>query len=179
MTNLKKTIAAIVAKFEGEEVAKFIDVTIGEGDATIVVRVDGESVEVGSAIYSVSVDVDGVEQVTPLADGEYEGIVDAKIVVVIDGVVSEVKDVVAEEAPIEDAPAADAPVSSDFSEVISGLEAMASKIAELQLELKELKTANESVKSDLAKFAAQPAAPALEVPKKLKNNDSVYDILRK
>lgn len=179
MTNLKKTIAAIVAKFESEEVAKFIDVTIGEGEEVQVIRIDGEEVEVGYSIYSVVIDSEGVEQVTPLADGEYEGIVEEKIVVVLDGVITEVKDVVVEEVPVADAPVDEAPVSSDFSEVIKGFELMASKITELQSQLKELQSANTEIKSDLAKFAAQPAAQSLEVPKKVLNNMSVLDILKK
>jgi hypothetical protein len=179
MKNLKETLATIVAKFESEEivVAEFKDYTIGEGDDSIIVRVEGEELEVGKSISIVAVDVDGVEQVTPLEDGEI--VIEDKVIVVVDGVVSEVKEVEDEEEVIEDEVMEDeAPVASEFSIVVEGFEKLAAKIEDLQSELKELKEANVAIKSDLAEFAAQPAAIALEVPKKLKSNMSVTDILK-
>lgn len=180
MKNLKETLATIVAKFESEEivVAEFKDYTIGEGDDSIIVRVEGEELEVGKSISIVAVDVDGVEQVTPLEDGEI--VIEDKVIVVLDGVVSEVKEVEDEEEEvIEDEVMEDeAPVASEFSIVVEGFEKLAAKIEDLQSELKELKEANVAIKSDLAEFAAQPAAIALEVPKKLKSNMSVTDILK-
>jgi hypothetical protein len=181
MTKLKETIANIVAKFETETISKFVDVTINQNDSTITVRVDGETIEVGSPIFLVTVDSEGTEQVTPLADGSYEGIIEDKIVVVIDGIVTEINDVTSEEVPSEEVPAMDTPVSTDFSEVIKGFKVLSSKIEQLQSELKEMKSVNETVKSDLAKFAAQPAMPALEVPKKISKDvsvNSIHEILR-
>lgn len=176
MTKLKETIANIVAKFETDNISKFIDVTISQDDSTINVRVEGETIEVGSPIFLVTVDAEGTEQVTPLADGSYEGIVEDKIVVVVDGVVTEINDVVGEEVPVMEVP-----VSTDFSEVIKGFNVLSAKIEQLQSELKEMKSVNETVQSDLAKFAAQPAAPALEVPKKISKDmpiNSIHEILR-
>ena len=170
MTKLKQSLAAIVAKFESQEV-KFIDVPVGD----MVIRVEGDIIEVGSPIFKVVVDSEGVEQVTPLEDGEIE--IEGKIIVVLDGVVTEIKDVAEEEPEVE--PIADeAPVSSEFSQVVSLLEKMTSKIEALQSEVNVLKSANEGFKADLDKFAAQPAAPALEVPKKIKTNMSVLDVLK-
>lgn len=172
MTKLKESLAAIVAKFESEVVeSKFIDVTVGD----MIIRVDGESIEVGSPIFKVVVDAEGVEQVTPLEDGEIE--IEGKIIVVLDGVVTEIKDV-AEEEPEVEATADEAPVSSEFAEVLSVLEKLASTIEKLQSDVNALQSANEGFKADLDKFAAQPAAQALEVPKKIKSNMSVLDILK-
>ena len=176
MKNLKNTLAAIVAKFESEEViSNFVDYTIGEGDDAIVVRVDGD-LEVDKIISVVSVDTEGVEQVTPAPDGEH--IVDGKVIVVVDGVIAEIKDEEEEEVIEDEVMEDEAPVASEFSIVVEGFEKLAAKIEELQSELKELKEANVEIKGDLAKFAAQPAAIALEVPKKLKSNMSVTDILK-
>jgi len=172
MTNLKKTISAIVAKFENEEVvAKFKDYTIGEGDESIVVRIDGEELEVGETISVVAVDAEGVEQITPAPDGEH--IIEEKVIVVVDGLITEVKEV-EDEVIVED----EVPVASEFSIVVEGFEKLAAKIEALQLELKEVKEANVVIKSDLAKFAAQPAAQSLEVPKKLSHDMSITDILK-
>ena len=178
MTNLKSTIAAIVAKFESEEViAKFRDYTIGEGDESIVVRIDGEELEVGEVISVVAVDGEGVEQITPAPEGEH--IIDGKVVVVVDGIIVEVKDEEEEVEEIEDEDLKEElPVSSDFAEVVEGFEKLASKIEELQNELKDLKEDNSSIKTDLAKFAAQPAAESLEVPNKIKGSQSITDILK-
>ena len=176
MTNLKKTIATIVAKFENEEVvtAKFKDYTIGEGDESIVVRIDGEELEVGETISIVAVDAEGVEQITPAPDGEH--IIEEKVIVVVDGLITEVTEVkeIEDEVIVED----EVPVASEFSIVVEGFEKLAAKIEALQLELKEVKEANVVIKSDLAKFAAQPAAQSLEVPKKLSHNMSINDILK-
>jgi hypothetical protein len=169
MTKLKQSLAAIVAKFESQEV-KFIDVPVGD----MVIRVEGDIIEVGYPIFKVVVDSEGVEQVTPLEDGEYE--IEDKIIVVLDGIVAEIKDVEAPE--VEEPEVAEEPVSSEFSQVVSLLEKMTSKIEALQSEVNVLKSANEGFKADLDKFAAQPAAPALEVPKKIKTNMSVLDVLK-
>jgi polyribonucleotide nucleotidyltransferase len=179
MTNLKSTIAAIVAKFESEEiVAKFKDYTIGEGEESVVVRVDGEELEVGVKVSVVSVDSEGVEQITPAPDGEH--IIEDKVIVVVDGVVTEIKDVEEEEASEEEEEVLEdvMPASSEFAEVVEGFERLAAKLVELKEELKEVKEANAVFKSDLEKFAAQPAVQSLEVPKKINKADmSITDIL--
>lgn len=173
MTKLKESLAAIVAKFESEVEAKFIDVKVDD----MIVRVDGESIEVGAAIYKVVVDAEGVEQVTPMEDGDI--VIEDKVIVVTDGVISEIKDVeVEEEVPATEEAEAELPASSEFAEMMGAFESLASTIEKLQADVKELKSANELMKSDLEKFAAQPAAKGVEVPKKLSKDVSIYDILK-
>lgn len=179
MANLKKSLATILEKFESDvakkEEAKFMDVIVDD----VTIRIDGDAIEVGVGIHKVVVDAEGVEQVTPLEDGEY--VIEEKVIVVVDGVISEVKEVEEEEVEEEvivDEESAEVPVSSDFSEMLNAFDSMVEEIKGLKSQLEELKTANEEVKTDLAKFAAQPAEPSLEVPKKVSRTSSIHDILK-
>jgi hypothetical protein len=136
---------------------------------------DGTSIYSDSDVWAAGVrvfgkDADGNEVV--LADGEYKT-AESIIVVVADGVVTELKPM-EEEAPevevvIEEEQTSEVVAEESLSKEVEGL---LSLVAKLESELSEMKKANETLSSEVTKLSAQPAASSIKEVKQAKQTPS-------
>lgn len=176
--------AAEVVKVALNEEVKFGQATLADG--VTVVTFPEDAPMVGEPINVV---VDGNEM--PAPDGEH-ALADGTIIVVVGGVVTEVRPV----APAEEAPAAPAPaeemaeetevsapvkrlIESTIKESIFAIEeSYKAQVEELKAQLAEKDVIIEKIAENIAKFSEQPSAKPTEekVKFKPKQNESPIEI---
>lgn len=176
--------AAEVVKVALNEEVKFGQATLADG--VTVVTFPEDAPMVGEPINVV---VDGNEM--PAPDGEH-ALADGTIIVVVGGVVTEVRPV----APAEEAPAAPAPaeemaeetevsapvkrlIESTIKESVFAIEeSYKAQVEELKAQLAEKDVIIEKIAENIAKFSEQPSAKPTEekVKFKPKQNESPIEI---
>lgn len=122
MKEFFKELKGLVEKFEKDESTenvKFVSAT--DPEKNIVVYQEAEEWTIGDAIFSQMVTEDGEESLEPLADGEYT-LEDGVVLVVADGVLSEIRDAEDEEAPEEETPTEDVVEAEDKEKKLSDVE---------------------------------------------------------
>lgn len=148
MTKLSRFKAALLKAF-----AEFANVTTDKG---ILVWDGDEDLKEGDAVFIE--DADGNR--TPAEDGDYTTD-DNKVIVVVDGKVSEIKDAEAEVAPeadptdeteqtnVDETPAETTPEETPAETPVDEIEELKKKIEELTAENDALKAENESLKAEI------------------------------
>jgi len=168
--NLREKVNALFAK---HNVSLSAEEVVEVKQMVEAILEDGTSIYSDSDVWAAGVrvfgkDADGNEVV--LADGEYKT-AESIIVVVADGVVTELKPM-EEEAPevevvIEEEQATEVVAEESLSKEVEGL---LSLVAKLESELSEMKKANENLSSEVTKLSAQPAASSIKEVKQAKVN---------
>jgi hypothetical protein len=170
--NLREKVNALFAK---HNVSLSAEEVVEVKQMVEAILEDGTSIYSDSDVWAAGVrvfgkDADGNEVV--LADGEYKT-AESIIVVVADGVVTELKPM-EEEAPevevvIEEEQATEVVAEESLSKEVEGL---LSLVAKLESELSEMKKANENLSSEVTKLSAQPAASSIKEVKQAKQTPS-------
>jgi hypothetical protein len=170
--NLREKVNALFAKHnvslsaeEVVEVKQMVEAILEDGTS---IYSDSDTWAAGVRVFGK--DADGNEVV--LADGEYKT-AESIIVVVADGVVTELKPM-EEEAPsvevtIEEEQSTEVVAEETLSKEVEGL---LSLVAKLESELAEMKKANETLSSEVTKLSAQPAASSIKEVKQAKQTPS-------
>ncbi len=131
--------------------------SVQSGD--IAIEYDGETLEVGTPVF-----VTQEEEKVPLPDGEYP--TDMGTLVVVEGVVTEVKtEVAAETETPAAAPSPDAAVQAIKSLLVKFTEEQPNyedRIKALEDSLLEFKTENKKLKEDVVELSEQPASKAIK-----------------
>jgi len=169
--NLREKVNALFAKHnvslsaeEVVEVKQMVEAILEDGTS---IYTDSDTWAAGVRVFGK--DAEGNEVV--LADGEYKT-AESIIVVVADGVVTELK-------PMEEEPAVEVVIEEEQStEVVAEeslnaeVEGLLSLVAKLESELSEMKKANENLSSEVTKLSAQPAASSIKEVKQAKQTPS-------
>jgi hypothetical protein len=170
--NLREKVNALFAKHnvslsaeEVVEVKQMVEAILEDGTS---IYSDSDTWAAGVRVFGK--DAEGNEVV--LADGEYKT-AESIIVVVADGVVTELKPM-EEEAPevevvIEEEQTSEVVAEESLSAEVEGL---LSLVAKLESELSEIKKANENLSSEVTKLSAQPAASSIKEVKQAKQTPS-------
>jgi hypothetical protein len=166
--NLREKVNALFAK---HNVSLSAEEVVEVKQMVEAILEDGTSIYSDSDVWAAGVrvfgkDAEGNEVV--LADGEYKT-AESIIVVVADGVVTELKPM-EEEAPevevvIEEEQTSEVVAEESLSAEVEGL---LSLVAKLESELSEMKKANENLSSEVTKLSAQPAASSIKEVKQAK-----------
>lgn len=133
-------------------------------DGSIDFEYDGEELEVGANIWVTM--PDGARM--PLPVGEHETDDNRVIVVTEEGIIAEVKDAMAEEAPAEEVPAAPAEMTKPSNDAQAEAIANAVKSVlikyseEMDVKFNELKKANEELNAKVLELSAQPASKPIK-----------------
>jgi hypothetical protein len=170
--NLREKVNALFAK---HNVSLSAEEVVEVKQMVEAILEDGTSIYSDSDVWAAGVrvfgkDADGNEVV--LADGEYKT-AESIIVVVADGVVTELKPM-EEEAPevevvIEEEQTSEVVAEESLSAEVEGL---LSLVAKLESELADIKKANENLSSEVTKLSAQPAASSIKEVKQAKQTPS-------
>jgi hypothetical protein len=170
--NLREKVNALFAKHnvslsaeEVVEVKQMVEAILEDGTS---IYSDSDTWATGVRVFGK--DADGNEVV--LADGEYKT-AESIIVVVADGVVTELKPM-EEEAPevevvIEEEQTSEVVAEESLSAEVEGL---LSLVAKLESELADIKKANAELSSEVTKLSAQPAASSIKEVKQAKQTPS-------
>jgi hypothetical protein len=166
--NLREKVNALFAKHnvslsaeEVVEVKQMVEAILEDGTS---IYSDSDTWAAGVRVFGK--DAEGNEVV--LADGEYKT-AESIIVVVADGVVTELKPM-EEESPevevvIEEEQTSEVVAEESLSAEVEGL---LSLVAKLESELADIKKANETLSSEVTKLSAQPAASSIKEVKQAK-----------
>jgi hypothetical protein len=170
--NLREKVNALFAK---HNVSLSAEEVVEVKQMVEAILEDGTSIYSDSDVWAAGVrvfgkDAEGNEVV--LADGEYKT-AESIIVVVADGVVTELKPM-EEEAPevevvIEEEQSTEVVAEESLSAEVEGL---LSLVAKLESELADIKKANETLSSEVTKLSAQPAASSIKEVKQAKQTPS-------
>ena len=170
--NLREKVNALFAK---HNVSLSAEEVVEVKQMVEAILEDGTSIYSDSDVWAAGVrvfgkDADGNEVV--LADGEYKT-AESIIVVVADGVVTELKPMEEEEPEvevvIEEEQTSEVVAEESLSKEVEGL---LSLVAKLESELSEMKKANETLSSEVTKLSAQPAASSIKEVKQAKQTPS-------
>jgi hypothetical protein len=166
--NLREKVNALFAK---HNVSLSAEEVVEVKQMVEAILEDGTSIYSDSDVWAAGVrvfgkDADGNE--VALMDGEYKT-AESIIVVVADGVVTELKPM-EEEAPevevvIEEEQTSEVVAEETLSKEVEGL---LSLVAKLESELADIKKANETLSSEVTKLSAQPAASSIKEVKQAK-----------
>jgi hypothetical protein len=170
--NLREKVNALFAKHnvslsaeEVVEVKQMVEAILEDGTS---IYSDSDTWAAGVRVFGK--DAEGNEVV--LADGEYKT-AESIIVVVADGVVTELKPMEEEkpevEVVIEEEQTSEVVAEESLSAEVEGL---LSLVAKLESELSEMKKANENLSSEVTKLSAQPAASSIKEVKQAKQTPS-------
>jgi FtsZ-binding cell division protein ZapB len=171
--NLREKVNALFAKHnvslsaeEVVEVKQMVEAILEDGTS---IYSDSDTWAAGVRVFGK--DAEGNEVV--LADGEYKT-AESIIVVVADGVVTELKPMEEEKEPevevvIEEKQTSEVVTEESLSAEVEGL---LSLVAKLESELSEMKKANETLSSEVTKLSAQPAASSIKEVKQAKQTPS-------
>jgi hypothetical protein len=170
--NLREKVNALFAKHnvslsaeEVVEVKQMVEAILEDGTS---IYSDSDTWAAGVRVFGK--DAEGNEVV--LADGEYKT-AESIIVVVADGVVTELKPMEEEEPEvevvIEEEQTSEVVTEESLSKEVEGL---LSLVAKLESELSEMKKANETLSSEVTKLSAQPAASSIKEVKQAKQTPS-------
>jgi hypothetical protein len=166
--NLREKVNALFAK---HNVSLSAEEVVEVKQMVEAILEDGTSIYSDSDVWAAGVrvfgkDAEGNEVV--LADGEYKT-AESIIVVVADGVVTELKPMEEEEPEvevvIEEEQTSEVVAEESLSAEVEGL---LSLVAKLESELSEMKKANENLSSEVTKLSAQPAASSIKEVKQAK-----------
>jgi hypothetical protein len=170
--NLREKVNALFAK---HNVSLSAEEVVEVKQMVEAILEDGTSIYSDSDVWAAGVrvfgkDADGNE--VALMDGEYKT-AESIIVVVADGVVTELKPMEEEESPevevvIEEEQSTEVAEESLNAEV----EGLLSLVAKLESELADIKKANETLSSEVTKLSAQPAATSIKEVKQAKQTPS-------
>lgn len=133
-------------------------------DGSIDFEFDGEELEVGANIWVTM--PDGAKM--PLPVGEHETDDNRIIVVAEEGIIAEVKDAMAEEAPAEEVPAAPAEMTKPSNDaqaeaIANAVKSVLIKYSEdMEVKFNELKKANEDLNAKVLELSAQPASKPIK-----------------
>jgi hypothetical protein len=170
--NLREKVNALFAKHnvslsaeEVVEVKQMVEAILEDGTS---IYTDSDTWAAGVRVFGK--DAEGNE--VALMDGEYKT-AESIIVVVADGVVTELKPM-EEEAPevevvIEEEQTSEVVAEESLSKEVEGL---LSLVAKLESELADIKKANENLSSEVTKLSAQPAASSIKEVKQAKQTPS-------
>lgn len=168
--NLREKVNALFAKHnvslsaeEVVEVKQMVEAILEDGTS---IYTDSDAWAAGVRVFTK--DAEGNE--IAVMDGEYKT-AESVIVVVADGVVTEIKPMEEEkpevEVVIEEEQATEVVAEETFNAEVEGL---LSLVAKLESELSELKKANAELSSNVEKLSAQPAAPSIKEVKQNKQS---------
>lgn len=170
--NLREKVNALFAK---HNVSLSAEEVVAVKQMVEAILEDGTSIYSDSDVWAAGVrvfakDVDGNE--VAIMDGEYKT-AESIIVVVADGVVTELKPM-EEEAPevevvIEEEQTSEVVAEESLSAEVEGL---LSLVAKLESELSDMKKANENLSSEVTKLSAQPATTSIKEVKQAKQTPS-------
>jgi hypothetical protein len=170
--NLREKVNALFAK---HNVSLSAEEVVEVKQMVEAILEDGTSIYSDSDVWAAGVrvfgkDAEGNEVV--IADGEYKT-AESIIVVVADGVVTELKPMEEEkpevEVVIEEEQTSEVVAEESLSAEVEGL---LSLVAKLESELSEMKKANETLSSEVTKLSAQPAASSIKEVKQAKQTPS-------
>jgi len=168
--NLREKVNALFAKHnvslsaeEVVEVKQMVEAILEDGTS---IYTDSDAWAAGVRVFTK--DAEGNE--VAVMDGEYKT-AESVIVVVADGVVTEIKPM-EEESPevevvIEEEQATEVVAEETFNAEVEGL---LSLVAKLESELSELKKANAELSSNVEKLSAQPAVQSIKEVKQNKQS---------
>jgi hypothetical protein len=170
--NLREKVNALFAKHnvslsaeEVVEVKQMVEAILEDGTS---IYSDSDTWAAGVRVFGK--DADGNEVV--IADGEYKT-AESIIVVVADGVVTELKPMEEEkpevEVVIEEEQTSEVVTEESLSAEVEGL---LSLVAKLESELADIKKANAELSSEVTKLSAQPAASSIKEVKQAKQTPS-------
>jgi hypothetical protein len=166
--NLREKVNALFAK---HNVSLSAEEVVEVKQMVEAILEDGTSIYSDSDVWAAGVrvfgkDADGNE--VALMDGEYKT-AESIIVVIADGVVTELKPMEEEEPEvevvIEEEQATEVVAEETFNAEVEGL---LSLVAKLESELADIKKANETLSSEVTKLSAQPAASSIKEVKQAK-----------
>jgi hypothetical protein len=170
--NLREKVNALFAK---HNVSLSAEEVVEVKQMVEAILEDGTSIYSDSDVWAAGVrvfgkDADGNE--VALMDGEYKT-AESIIVVVADGVVTELKPM-EEESPevevvIEEEQTSEVVAEESLNAEVEGL---LSLVAKLESELADIKKANETLSSEVTKLSAQPAATSIKEVKQAKQTPS-------
>jgi hypothetical protein len=171
--NLREKVNALFAK---HNVSLSAEEVVEVKQMVEAILEDGTSIYSDSDVWAAGVrvfgkDAEGNEVV--LADGEYKT-AESIIVVVADGVVTELKPMEEEKEPevevvIEEEQTSEVVAEESLSAEVEGL---LSLVAKLESELADIKKANAELSSEVTKLSAQPAASSIKEVKQAKQTPS-------
>jgi hypothetical protein len=170
--NLREKVNALFAK---HNVSLSAEEVVEVKQMVEAILEDGTSIYSDSDVWAAGVrvfgkDAEGNEVV--LADGEYKT-AESIIVVVADGVVTELKPMEEEkpevEVVIEEEQTSEVVAEESLSAEVEGL---LSLVAKLESELADIKKANAELSSEVTKLSAQPAASSIKEVKQAKQTPS-------
>jgi hypothetical protein len=171
--NLREKVNALFAK---HNVSLSAEEVVEVKQMVEAILEDGTSIYSDSDVWAAGVrvfgkDADGNE--VALMDGEYKT-AESIIVVVADGVVTELKPMEEEESPevevvIEEEQTSEVVAEESLNAEVEGL---LSLVAKLESELADIKKANETLSSEVTKLSAQPAATSIKEVKQAKQTPS-------
>jgi hypothetical protein len=170
--NLREKVNALFAK---HNVSLSAEEVVEVKQMVEAILEDGTSIYSDSDVWAAGVrvfgkDADGNE--VALMDGEYKT-AESIIVVVADGVVTELKPMEEEkpevEVVIEEEQTSEVVAEESLSAEVEGL---LSLVAKLESELADIKKANETLSSEVTKLSAQPAASSIKEVKQAKQTPS-------
>ena len=170
--NLREKVNALFAKHnvslsaeEVVEVKQMVEAILEDGTS---IYSDSDTWAAGVRVFGK--DAEGNE--VALMDGEYKT-AESIIVVVADGVVTELKPMEEEEPEvevvIEEEQTSEVVAEESLSAEVEGL---LSLVAKLESELADIKKANETLSSEVTKLSAQPAASSIKEVKQAKQTPS-------
>jgi len=164
--NLREKVNALFAK---HNVSLSAEEVVEVKQMVEAILEDGTSIYSDSDVWAAGVrvfgkDADGNE--VALMDGEYKT-AESIIVVVADGVVTELKPM-EEEAPEVEVVIEEEQTSNES--LSAEVEGLLSLVAKLESELAEAKKANAELSSEVTKLSAQPAATSIKEVKQAKVN---------
>ena len=166
--NLREKVNALFAK---HNVSLSAEEVVEVKQMVEAILEDGTSIYSDSDVWAAGVRVFGKDaegNEVALMDGEYKT-AESIIVVVADGVVTELKPMEEEkpevEVVIEEEQTSEVVTEESLSAEVEGL---LSLVAKLESELADIKKANETLSSEVTKLSAQPAASSIKEVKQAK-----------
>ena len=170
--NLREKVNALFAK---HNVSLSAEEVVEVKQMVEAILEDGTSIYSDSDVWASGVRVFGKDaegNEVALMDGEYKT-AESIIVVVADGVVTELKPMEEEEPEvevvIEEEQTSEVVAEESLSAEVEGL---LSLVAKLESELADIKKANETLSSEVTKLSAQPAASSIKEVKQAKQTPS-------
>jgi hypothetical protein len=170
--NLREKVNALFAK---HNVSLSAEEVVEVKQMVEAILEDGTSIYSDSDVWAAGVRVFGKDaegNEVALMDGEYKT-AESIIVVVADGVVTELKPMEEEkpevEVVIEEEQTSEVVAEESLSAEVEGL---LSLVAKLESELADIKKANETLSSEVTKLSAQPAAASIKEVKQAKQTPS-------
>jgi hypothetical protein len=170
--NLREKVNALFAK---HNVSLSAEEVVEVKQMVEAILEDGTSIYTDSDVWAAGVRVFGKDaegNEVALMDGEYKT-AESIIVVVADGVVTELKPMEEEKEPEVEVVIEEEQTSEVAEESLSAeVEGLLSLVAKLESELADIKKANETLSSEVTKLSAQPAASSIKEVKQAKQTPS-------